>query len=278
MRTSFTAMALVAVVLARSPTAGARRVVAAEASSTATQTGPPGVRWLVFIDDLHLRFVRTGTIRTAVRRLLDGIDAYGDAVAMRSDGPSGLEGKTLIDRPRQLDAITRITGKGLRDDDVVQSWLAPRPPGAGREVIYRATVALTTLRDWLDATVDPRGRTVLVIVSEGVAVAADQLGDAPTLGPPLVRMGPERDAVRTLVAEVIAAAQATQTPVMAFDARDPGLLAADPPPANLAADVDLRTLKRRSLDELASATGGAFVQGPSAVPGAITRLRTSVVR
>lgn len=254
------------------------RVVAAEAPTAARQDAPPAVRWLVFVDDLHLRFVRTGTIRTAVRRLVDEIGARGDAVVMQSDGPSGLEGNADLDRAHQLDAIKRITGNSLRDDDVVRSWLEPRPPGPGHEVLYRATVALTTLRDWLHVPVEPRRTSVLVIVSEGLAVAADRITDAPTLGPPLVGIGGERAAVRMLLEAVIASAQAARMPILAFDPREPGLLTDNTPPANGVADAELRTLTRRNLQELAASTGGTFVQGLSALPTAMTHARAAVVR
>lgn len=233
------------------------------------------MQWLVFVDDLHLRFRDTGRTRAAVRGLLDEASARGDAVAVHSDGPSSLEVAATDDRPRQLDAVKRLTGNALHDDDALRSWHEPRPRH-GREVVYRATAALTALRAWVELPRDRHAAGILVVVSEGLPVAAASPGAAPTLGPALLAMGAERTDVRDLAAAVIASARAARLPVLAFDPREPSALAPVGTRLDAATLAELRTLQRTSLEELAAATGGAFAQGPSALPAAMAQVRALV--
>jgi len=44
----------------------------------------PGVLWLIFVDDLHVRFVDTGRLRTLIRTIATTLLAEGDLIAARA--------------------------------------------------------------------------------------------------------------------------------------------------------------------------------------------------
>jgi hypothetical protein len=94
------------------------------------------VAWMLFVDDLHLRFTNTGRLRTLVRTVLDDVVEAGDLVAIRTSGPSSV----LSDFGRSADLlplVTRLTGNGLRPSDIIVGATSGH-----REVRYRTATAL----------------------------------------------------------------------------------------------------------------------------------------
>jgi hypothetical protein len=71
-----------------------------------------GVTWLIFVDDLHLDFRNTGSIRKLLGSIASELIRDGDAFVLRSSGPSPsipfTTNRSLLDA-----AIGRVAGNGL---------------------------------------------------------------------------------------------------------------------------------------------------------------------
>ena len=97
--------------------------------------------FLIFVDDLHLDFRNTGRIRELFKKISKELIHEGDMFGIVSTGPSSIAIDMTYDRKRLDEAINKITGNGLKPDDIIE--------GAGRrrgptEVRYRAHVAFST--------------------------------------------------------------------------------------------------------------------------------------
>jgi len=101
--------------------------------------GRPGIedftgRIILFvIDDLNLDFRDTPRIRTLVKKMGGQLVRDGDLFAVVSTGSSSIDLDLTSDLTHMDDAVNRITGQGLRPQDMIQ-------PSAFSEIVRRAHV------------------------------------------------------------------------------------------------------------------------------------------
>jgi VWFA-related protein len=100
--------------------------------------------FLIFVDDLHLDFRNTGRIRDLFKRISKTLVHDGDMFGIVSTGPSSLAIDLTYDRQVLDAAIKKITGNGLRPNDIIQGAESSEGPS---EVRYRAHVAFSTAYD-----------------------------------------------------------------------------------------------------------------------------------
>ncbi len=100
--------------------------------------------FLIFVDDLHLDFRNTGRIRDLFKRISKTLVHDGDMFGIVSTGPSSLAIDLTYDRQVLDAAIKKITGNGLRPNDIIQGAETSEGPS---EVRYRAHVAFSTAYD-----------------------------------------------------------------------------------------------------------------------------------
>jgi VWFA-related protein len=100
--------------------------------------------FLIFVDDLHLDFRNTGRIRQLFTKISKNLVHDGDMFGIVSTGPSSLAIDLTYDRQVLDAAIKKITGNGLRPNDIIQGAETSEGPS---EVRYRAHVAFSTAYD-----------------------------------------------------------------------------------------------------------------------------------
>lgn len=100
--------------------------------------------FLFIVDDLHLDFRNTGRIRQLFKTIEETLVHDGDMWGMVSTGPSSIAIDLTYDRKRFQDAIKRISGAGLRPEEIINGAETAEGPA---EVRYRAHVAFSTAYD-----------------------------------------------------------------------------------------------------------------------------------
>ena len=100
--------------------------------------------FLIFVDDLHLDFRNTGRIRQLFTKIAKNLVHDGDMFGIVSTGPSSLAIDLTYDRQVLDAAIKKISGNGLRPNDIIQGAETSEGPS---EVRYRAHVAFSTAYD-----------------------------------------------------------------------------------------------------------------------------------
>ena len=100
--------------------------------------------FLIFVDDLHLDFRNTGRIRELFKKISKTLVHDGDMFGIVSTGPSSLAIDLTYDRQVLDAAIKKITGNGLRPNDIIEGAESSEGPS---EVRYRAHVAFSTAYD-----------------------------------------------------------------------------------------------------------------------------------
>ena len=147
--------------------------------------------FLIIVDDLHLDFRNTGRIRDLFKRISRTLVHEGDMFGIVSTGPSSLAIDLTYDRKILDEAIKKITGNGLKPEDIIQGQDGPQGP---TEVLYRAHVAFSTARDIVTQLERITNRRKAVVwVSNGFdfnPFADSRLGEDPTFGG---RMGQTRE-------------------------------------------------------------------------------------
>ena len=147
--------------------------------------------FLIIVDDLHLDFRNTGRIRDLFKRISRTLVHEGDMFGIVSTGPSSLAIDLTYDRKILDEAIKKITGNGLKPEDIIQGQDGPEGP---TEVRYRAHVAFSTARDIVTQLERITNRRKAVVwVSNGFdfnPFAESRLGEDPTFGG---RMGQTRE-------------------------------------------------------------------------------------
>lgn len=121
--------------------------------------------FILFIDDLHLAFSQTGSLKSVLKTIRTSLIHPGDRFAIVSTGPSSIAVDLTYDLRTLDQAIDRISGAGLTPGDVIHGGETAEGP---TEVRYRAHVAFRTAYDLvqkLDAV--RNSRKVLVYVSNG---------------------------------------------------------------------------------------------------------------
>lgn len=109
-------------------------------------TDAAGRIFIIFVDDLHLDFRNTGRIRDLFKQISKELIHEGDMFAVLSTGPSSLAIDLTYDRKRLDEAIKKITGAGLRPQEILEGGEGQEGPP---EVRYRAHVAFSTAYDML---------------------------------------------------------------------------------------------------------------------------------
>ena len=102
--------------------------------------------FVIFVDDLHLDFRNTGRIRDLFKKVSTELIHEGDMFAVVSSGPASIEIPLTYDRRRLDEALKKVTGGGLRPNEILdQPEGAQGPP----EIRYRAHTAMSTVYDIL---------------------------------------------------------------------------------------------------------------------------------
>jgi VWFA-related protein len=102
--------------------------------------------FVLFVDDQHLDFNNTPRIPDLFKHISKELIHKGDLFAIVSTGPSSIAIDLTYDRKRLDEAISKITGHGLKPKDILEAPLgADGPP----EIKYRAHVAFSTAYDLL---------------------------------------------------------------------------------------------------------------------------------
>jgi len=97
--------------------------------------------WMIFVDDLHLDFPNTGRIKALFKQISNELVHEGDMFGIVSTGPSSLAIDLTYDRKRLTEAIDKISGAGLKPNEILDAPLGAEGPS---EVRYRAHVAFDT--------------------------------------------------------------------------------------------------------------------------------------
>ena len=205
--------------------------------------------WLIVVDDLHVAFVQTGRLRNFLRKVAAELIHKGDRYLFRDIGPSlvSLKNSALTDDVELAPAAIRMmSGNALKDSDIL---VAGSNSYAGKEVLYRANVALDAAEELLYAlTTDAAPRQAVLYVSNGYDVHT-------------------YPALAERVRRFARRARENNITIFPIDAR--GL---EPMPLldpRVPADVlqDFRTATYRSLAMMAEESGGFVMERPNA-PGA----------
>lgn len=102
--------------------------------------------FLIFIDDLHLDFRNTGRIRDLLKKVATNLIHDGDMFGIVSTGPSSIAVDLTYDRNRLEEAIRKVSGAGLKPEEIMQ---APEGAQGPSEIRHRAHVAFSTVNDIL---------------------------------------------------------------------------------------------------------------------------------
>ena len=121
--------------------------------------------FLIFIDDLHLAFGETPRTRDLVKRILRYLVHDGDMFGIVSTGTSSISEQLTYDRQVLEAAVSRITGSGMRPDDILRTATS----GQGHpELRFRAHVAFKTAYELMRNLESLRNRRKAVIyISSG---------------------------------------------------------------------------------------------------------------
>jgi VWFA-related protein len=121
--------------------------------------------FLIFIDDLHLDFRMTPRTRDLMKRMLNNLIHDGDMFGIVSTGPSSISEQLTYDRQVLEGAIARVSGSGLRPDDVIKGSQTAQ---GNAELRYRAHVAFKTAYELMRNLESVRNRRKAVIyISSG---------------------------------------------------------------------------------------------------------------
>jgi VWFA-related protein len=102
--------------------------------------------FMIFVDDLHMDFRNTGRIRDLFKKISKELIHDGDMFGIVSSGPSSIAIDMTYDRKRLDEAINKISGAGLKPDEIIST---PEGSQGPPEVRYRAHVAFSTAYDVL---------------------------------------------------------------------------------------------------------------------------------
>ncbi len=217
--------------------------------------------WFVFVDDLHLDFRNTVSLRGLLKAVMGGLVGDGDVVAVRSSGPSGLFLPLTSDRAAHEAAVRKVTGNGLKPGDIVSA------DGAADETRYRAAIAFNAALAMMDDVDRLQDRqAAFVYVSNGYL-----LQGASSASPPRRAWGargPRPDVVsaspRDQMWDVIRKASQLRIKIFTIDPRGLGGPFAPDRRVDPVMERTFLSETRDSLRELAQQTGGlALEPGPN---------------
>ena len=110
--------------------------------------------FVFFLDDLHLDFRNTGRIKELVKKIRQQLVHDGDMFCIVSTGPSSIAIDMTYNLKRLDEAMTKISGAGLRPNEIVDSADGRR--GAARGALPRARGVLDRVRPAGTARADPQ--------------------------------------------------------------------------------------------------------------------------
>lgn len=149
------------------------RVVAAAAAAPPAESATvyPAVRWLVFVDDLHLQFRATGQHRDRLRVVIAQLLEDGDEIGLRSSGPSSIDVPPTSNRETLAQAVKSVTGNGLKLSDSIGD-------SAARELAYRAATSILAGRQALGTlTAVDDVRRAMLYFSDGYGAPSPRTGE-----------------------------------------------------------------------------------------------------
>jgi VWFA-related protein len=121
--------------------------------------------FLIFVDDLHMDFRNTGRIRDLFKKISKELVHDGDMFGIVSSGPSSIAIDMTYDRKRLDEAINKISGSGLKPQEIIETPDGSQGPP---EVRYRAHVAFSTAYDVLEKMEQVHNRRkAFIYVSNG---------------------------------------------------------------------------------------------------------------
>jgi VWFA-related protein len=121
--------------------------------------------FIFFVDDLHLNFHSTGRVRDIFKKISKTLLHDGDMFGIVSTGTSSISVQLTYDKKRLDEAIEKMTGGGMRPEDIIN---APASEEGPTEVRWRAHVAFSTAIELLQNLEKMRDRRkALVYVSDG---------------------------------------------------------------------------------------------------------------
>ena len=113
---------------------------------TRPATDASGRIFLIIVDDLHLDFRNTGRIRDLLKKVATQLIHDGDMFGIVSSGPSSIAVDLTYDRNRLDESIKKVSGNGLKPEEIMQ---APEGVQGPSEIRHRAHVAFSTVNDIL---------------------------------------------------------------------------------------------------------------------------------
>jgi len=121
--------------------------------------------FMIFVDDLHMDFNNTGRIRELFKKVSKELIHEGDMFGIVSTGPSSIAIDMTYDRKRLDEAISKISGAGLKPNEIIETPDGSQGPP---EVRYRAHVAFSTAYDVLQKLEQVHNRRkAFIYVSNG---------------------------------------------------------------------------------------------------------------
>ena len=242
--------------------------------------------FLIFIDDLHLDVQQTPRTRDLLNRMLKNLIHDGDMFGIVSTGTSSISEQLTYDRQVLESSISRVTGSGLKPEELIKTIQGPQGPA---EMRHRAHVAFSTAYQLMKNLEAVKNRRKAVIyVSSGydfnpfatsrLKYQAETFGTNPddlALNPfDTSRQGPqfaEADLVREL-AELTRAANRANATLYTIDPRG---LVAGPDIGEQVDTSEWYTYVRETQDSLrvlAEETGGIAVVNQNDFDKALKRI------
>jgi VWFA-related protein len=142
---------------------------AESAGAAAQATAPNGTTWVIFLDVLHLDFRNTGRLKVLLETIASELIHDGDEFGIRFSHSASASRDLTSDRRVLEAAIRNTSGIGLNTVDVL---LNLDDALTGREVRYRASVALAAAREMMTPPAHGR-RKAVIYVSNGYSVGLD---------------------------------------------------------------------------------------------------------
>lgn len=132
--------------------------------TAAAPPADPRTVWLIFIDDLHIQFRKTGHLRNLLRHLAAALIEPRDTFAIRTSGPSSIAIDLTSDRTKLDAAISRMSGSGLRPHESTAAEAADEVRYRFRISIFEAEGMLAESAAWTAP------RRVMLYLSDGYNV------------------------------------------------------------------------------------------------------------
>ena len=212
---------------------------AAQATAPHGTTGSSSATTCTWISEV------TGRLKVLLETIASELIHDGDEFAIRSSHAAAASRDLTSDRKSLEAAIGKTSGNGLKAADIL---LNPDTALTGREVRYRAAVALAAARETMTPPAHGR-RKAVIYVSNGYSLG----------------LGAAR--FHDQLSELTRIASRLRITIFAIEPRLPDALARDPNVNAVALD-NYGTTTRNSLRALSEPTGGfVLVDGPNLVEG-----------